>query len=490
VNIPLSVDRMSPAPIHHQVYDALRTAILGGRLAPGTRVPSTRQLARRLDIARTTVMSAYEQLVADGYLEARPGACTSVARDLPSDLTITRERHMANAVAAAPRINRRTAVLVEQSATFAAAQHTVAYNFRRPFTPAVDVFPLKEWRRLVTEHWSKSTPTSLTGIDPAGVPELRRELTSYVRITRGIECDPEQIIITTGSEQAIDVLSKIVLEPGDRVAIEDPSNVGIQYLFKSHDAELLPIPVDCDGFVVEELLAVGGRQPVLVHVMPTHQYPTGVMLSLRRRLDLLQWAQANRALIIEDDYSSEFSYEGATLESLQALDSAGVVAYLGTFTKVLNASIQIAYLIVPPSLVPAARATHRLIARQAEVVHQRVLARFMQEGGLSRYLRRLQRVHVNRRNALVQALRGTFGDGVVIGPSASGLQVHVRWPDHAITPDLLDRLEEAGVGVAPVQPLYQRPPDVDSGVVMAFASLGEAQIRAGVTALGKVLRVG
>jgi GntR family transcriptional regulator/MocR family aminotransferase len=490
VSIPISIDRMSPVPIHRQLYDVLRAAILNGKLAPAARVPSTRQLARRLTVARTTVMTAYEQLIADGYLETRHGAWTSVARDLPDDLTIDGGRHRAYAGGAAPRITRRAAGLVACAGGIAVPPQDIAYNFRRPFTPAVDVFPVKEWRRLVIEHWSRSGPMALSTLDPVGVPALRHELIGYVRMTRGIDCDADQILITTGSEQAIDLLSRIMLEPGDRVAIEDPSNLTVRYLYESHDADLLPIAVDGDGFVVDELRSVRGRQPTIVHVMPTHQYPTGVMLSLRRRLELLHWAKTHRALIVEDDYASEFGYEGATLESLQALDTAGVVAYLGTFTKVLSPTIQIGYVILPPSLVPAARAAHRMWARQAEVVHQCVLARFMHEGGLSRYLRRLQRVHVARRNALVRALAETFGEEVVIGPATSGLQIQVRWPALVFGPDLINRLEAAGVGVAAVRPLYQRPPDTDSGVVMSFASMDEARIRSGIAVLAEVLRTG
>jgi GntR family transcriptional regulator/MocR family aminotransferase len=208
---------------------------------------------------------------------------------------------------------------------------------------------------------------------------------------------------------------------------------------------------------------------------------------LRRRLELLQWARTHHALIVEDDHASEFSYDGATLESLQALDPAGVVAYLGSFTKILNPSIQIGYLIVPPALAAAAKAVHRLAARQSEVVHQQVLTRFMHEGRLARHLRRLQRVHIARRDTLVQALRETFGDDVTIGPATSGFQVHVRWPGREITPALLDRLEDEEVGVIPVHPLYQRQATANSGLVMAFASLDEPRIRAGVSILGKVL---
>jgi GntR family transcriptional regulator / MocR family aminotransferase len=327
----------------------------------------------------------------------------------------------------------------------------------------------------------------LTDSDPAGVPELRHELTGYVRTGRGIECDADQIIITTGSEQAIDVLCRIVLNRGDRVAIEDPSSAQVQYLYRSHVTDLLPIPVDGNGFVVDELRAVRSRPPALVHVMPSHQYPTGVTLSLRRRLELLKWAQAHRALIVEDDYASEFGYDGVTLESLQALDPAGVVAYLGSFTKVFGPTIRIGYIIVPPALVPAAKTVHRLTARQAEVVHQWVLARFMRDGGLARHLRRLRRVHAARRDALVAALRDTFGDDVVIGPSTSGYQICVRWPQRPATPALVERLEAAGVGVVPTDPLYARASGADGGVLMSFASLEQDVIRAGVAALGTVL---
>ncbi|MFG1626138.1 PLP-dependent aminotransferase family protein [Kribbella sp. NPDC049227] len=478
---------MAAVPIHRQLYDVLRTAILSGKLAPGSRVASSRQLARQLHVARTTVMTAFDQLIADGYLEARHGAWTSVAHNLPADLTFERGRLRSYSADATPRITARAADLVARSATFTAFQDDVPYNFCRPFMPAVDVFPAKQWRRLVIEHWSRSTPDDLARVNPVGVPALRHELTGHLRTTRGIDCDPGQIIITTGSEQAVDVLARIMLEPGDRVAIEEPSNVTVRQLFRSHGAGLVPVRIDRDGLVVDDLVHAPGRPPVLVHVMPAHQYPTGVMLTLRRRLDLLQWARQYRALIVEDDHASEYSYEGATLESLQALDSAGVVAYVGTFTKMLNPSIQIGYLIVPPSLIAAARAAHRLATRQAETVQQHVLARFMHEGGLTRHLRRLQRVHRSRRDTLMQALHETFGDDVVIGPATSGLQLHVRWPGRSVTTEVMDEWQRVGVAVGAVRPLYQRAVAADCGVVMSFASLHEAQIVAGVAILGKAL---
>lgn len=480
------IDRMSSVPVYRQLYECLRSAILGGRLAPGTRVPATRALAHRLGVARTTVLTAYDQLVADGYLESRVGAWTSVARNLPRDLTPDPKRPGERVV---PKTNDNAAWVVDPFIINKGPEYgELAYDFRG-IVPALDAFPVHEWARLVSERWHSMTPHSMVEFPQAGDLALRHAITDYVRTTRGIECDVEQVIITTGSEQAIDILLKIILTPGDRVAIEEPSHPLVRNVFRAHGAELVPVPVDKDGLVVDALSTMEGRSPSLVYLTPTHQYPTGTMLSLARRIDLLRWAATRRVLVFEDDYHSELSYEGASLEALHALDAAGVVAYLGTFTKVLNPSIQISYLIAPRSLVMAATAAQRIIARQSDVIHQAVLAKFIRRGDLSRHLRRLRRIHIARRDALVGALRDHFGESVIIGPARTGLHVHVRWPHHPITAEQLDRFRAVGVGVMPVRPMYVRAPEFDPGVVMTFASLTERQITDGIAALAAALRI-
>lgn len=490
MSLPIDIDRGSPVPIHRQVYDSLRLAILGGRLAPGTRIFATRQLAQQLGIARTTVMAAYEQLLADGYLEARVGAWTSVARNLPIGATAAGHipRRVRSSVGT-PEINSTASWIVRSAGSYDRIfeAESAPHNFRRLFTPAVDVFPVNEWRQLVAEYWREVTSAALVDYDPVGDQSLRRAIAKHVQTTRGIECGVDQILVTTGSSQAIDILAKVILEPGDSVAVENPSLVGMQNVFKACGAELVPIPVDAEGLVVESLRR-GRPAPALVHVTPTHQFPTGVVLSLSRRLALLRWAADHRVLVVEDDNDSDLSYEGGTLEALQALDTAGVVAYLGTFSKVLNPSLQISYLIAPPPLVHAAVAAYRVTARQSEIIHQAVLAKFMATGGFARHLRRLRRIHMARRNALLQDLHEAFGGDVVVGPIRSGLQVHARWPTYPLTTRRLQHIDDAGVAILPVRPMYLTDPDADPGAILAYANLTRRQIRHGVEALAAAIR--
>ncbi|HZC73849.1 MAG TPA: PLP-dependent aminotransferase family protein [Jatrophihabitans sp.] len=486
--MPIDIDRAAPRPIHRQIYEWLRTAILGGDLASGIRLPPTRQLAAQLGVARSTVTAAYEQLIADGYLDARVGAWTSVARSLPADVTVAARPDRTYGASASPVLNR-AARWVEEWARTVDEPMRVEFRHRlnRALTPAVDAFPVDEWRRLVVDYWRTANRASLIDFSPAGDLDLRREIMHFVRTTRGIECGIGQIIITNGMEQAIDNLARILLEPGDRVAIEDPTPTRFRNLFRSHGAKVVPVPVDADGLRVDVLTSLRGPAPALVYLTPTHQVPTGAVLSLRRRLDLLRWAAEQRTLLIEDDYDSELTYEGGVIEALQALDKAGVVAYVGTFTKVLNPAIQIGYLIVPAPLVHAVAAIQRMTARPTEVSHQAVLARFIAEGGMARHLRRLRRVHLIRRDAMLDALQREFGDDVDVGPARSGLQLHVRWRNVRFTDEVITSVLESGVGVLPVRPMYMVAPHRDPGLVLAYASCTPNEIYKGVRALAEVL---
>ena len=364
----------------------------------------------------------------------------------------------------------------------------VPYDFGRLTIPAIDTFPLDRWRRLVAARWRATSSEDLVWFPPAGDLGLRRAISGHVRLTRGIECDASQVIITTGSDSAIDILTRTILEPGDRVGIEDPARLAALHVFKAAEVELIPIPVDQDGVVVECLGDIRGNPPSIVHVTPTHQHPTGATLSLRRRLALLSWAATERVVIIEDDFDSEFGYESVDLDALHALDRSGVVAYVGTFAKVLHPAIEIGYMIVPPALVSAVIARYYTTARQVERVEQAALAIFMRQGEFARHLRRLRRVHRARRDALVNALKQAFGDGVVIGPARSGLTVHVRWPEYPVTTKLLERARSAGVTLASVRPMCIQRPETDPGVVMGFASLSEQHIHDGVETLARVLQ--
>jgi GntR family transcriptional regulator/MocR family aminotransferase len=325
--------------------------------------------------------------------------------------------------------------------------------------------------------------------DTGGDADLRDAVRQHVRTTRGIDCDSDQIIITTGSQQGVEIIAQIALEPGDRVAIEDPSFVIIQNVLRVHGAVLSPVPLDAEGLRID-LFADGpprGGRPKLVYTTPTHQLPTGVTLSPSRRRQLIDWAVSRRALVIEDDGDADLSYDSSPPEAMFTMDDHGAVVYLGNFTRVLNPSIQISYMIVPPALADAVSKAHRLIARQTDIINQAALAKFISSGSFARHLRRLRRVHTARRDRLIRSLRDCFGDHVEIGPHGYGLHVWARWPACELDDEVVSRVRAAGVSMMLVRPMCIAPIDRDPGVVLAYASLTEQEIEEGVRALSTSL---
>lgn len=358
----ISVDRSSAAPLHRQLYEGLREAILSGRLSAGALLPSTRELAAGLGVSRNTATSAYAQLLAEGYLEGRVGSGTYVARSLPDDLLRARsgpggEPGGAGAEVALSRRGR----LLAATPTTTARDAGPARAFR-PGIPALDAFPFGLWRRLESRFWRRPPPGLLGYGDPAGYGPLRAGISAYLRAARAVRCSPEQVIVVSGSQQALDLAARVLLDPGDAAWVEEPGYAGARAALLGAGARLVPVPVDEEGLDV----AAGARlgpDARLVHVTPSHQYPLGATMSLARRLELLGWARRSGAWVLEDDYDSEYRYAGRPLEALQGLDAEGRVIYVGTFSKVLFPSLRLGYLVLPPDLVDAFAAARELTDR-------------------------------------------------------------------------------------------------------------------------------
>jgi len=342
IPVTLPLDARSGATLQRQVYDGLRAAILAGRLRPGTRLPSTRSLAADLAVARNTVTAAFGQLVAEGYAEARVGAGTVVARALPDDLTNVAGRlALDNGAAPArnrPRISRR-------GRSLSAARACCDVPTLRPFQPgwpALDQVPLDLWWRLAMRVGRRLGRELLGHGDPAGYPPLRKAIAEYVAVSRGVRCADEQVVVTSGSQQALFLAAQLLLDPGDAAWVEDPAYPGTVNALRAAGARLVPIPVDAEGIDVRFGEA---RQPAprVVAVTPSHQYPLGVTMTLARRLELLRLARRARAWVLEDDYDSEFRYSSRPIPALQGLDQDGRVIYLGTFSKTLFPALRLGY---------------------------------------------------------------------------------------------------------------------------------------------------
>ena len=480
--------RGASGSLHRRVYHALKAMIRAGRLGPAARLPSTRALAKDLGVSRNTVMLAYEQLSAEGYLVSRHRAATSVAgaalppRMVPATSGPRREP--------APRISAYARHLIADPALpplgSPAGRPGLRYDFRYG-SPAVDEFPREIWRRLLAARARRASREAFGYASPAGHRPLRDALSEYLGRARGVSCDAERVVIVNGSQQALDLVSRVLLDPGDGAVVEEPHYPGATVPFEAAGARLIRVPVDADGLDTARLPPAGARAR-LAYVTPCHQFPTGVIMPLERRLALLRWASRVGAWVVEDDYVSEFRYEGHPLEALQSLDRDGRVIYVGSFSKTLFPALRVGYLVLPRPLVRPFLAAKWVADRFSAPLAQEALTDFITSGQFERYLRRAGARNASRRQALIEALRQHFGSRVEIAGENTGVHL-VVWIDDLRPRDLaavIARAARAGVGVYSIAPSYALSPP-RAGLLFGYAALTEAEIRAGIRRLAEVL---
>lgn len=473
LDLPLTLET-SGVPLHRALYDALRKAILEGRLEAGARLPSSRELAHQLSVARGTVVAVFEQCIGEGYLATRAGSGTFVATELP-DAWFKAKR----APAAGPRGARAEPHLSRWARSLDASPFPmVTPRASRPFRahiPDVGAFPRGEWARLVARRARQSSASLLTDIDPHGYRPLREALADHLRLARGVVCSTEQVIITPSVQQALDLTARLVLDPGDRAWIEDPAYAGARASLEAAGASVVPIPVDDRGLDVAHGIAcaVDAR---LAYVTPAHQAPLGVTLSLERRLTLLGWARSRGAWIFEDDYDSEFRYEGRPLPALQGLDRAGVVLHAGSFSKTLFPSLRLAYVIVPEALLDRFVAAKSIVDRFTPPFAQAVLADFLVEGHFGRHLRRMRELYAERRAALLDALASELGDGLEVIGANAGLDVSAWLPSGVDDRAAVRALEGASIEACALS-LQAINPLARGGVLLGFAAFSPARLR-------------
>ncbi|MBO0727290.1 MAG: PLP-dependent aminotransferase family protein [Blastocatellia bacterium] len=504
MDLPITLDQRSATPLHKQLYDELRRAILTGRLKPGERVPSTRGLSLSLGVSRATVTQSYEQLLSEGYLRATTGSGTFVGCELPDELlkTLPVEKFRPASLLRETE-SQETRRQIELSCYGASIADPDPFEpcqlIEAPINfstcrPALDEFPLQEWRRLTLKHYRAKDHSMLnyTGESP-GYEPLREAIAGYLRHARAVKCDADQVVIVNGAQQALDLISKILINRGDRVAIENPGYLGARRVFQAHGAELLPAPVDESGIVVDALNSRSKSGLKLVYVTPSHQFPTGVTLTLPRRLDLLCWAEKTGAMIVEDDYDSEFRFGSRPIPSLQGLANGDSVIYVGTFSKVLFPSLRAGYLVAAPSLARFFTRAKWLTDLQTPAIEQRVLADFINEGHLERHLRRMRTIYDNRRQTLVRALETHFGDRVTILGENAGMSLMIRLRSEMNDHEIERRALESGVGLLSARHYYlgeERPNNADNTVefLLGYAGMNERRIREGARRLAKILK--
>ncbi len=475
------LDRESETPLYLQLDSQIRAAVLSGALAPGARLPATRQLARDLGISRLTVQNTYEQLVSEGFLTARVGAGTFVAEIPPEDLPppaadLDRAGHPLGA-----RLSERGRRI---SKTWAATRIGMTGPFR-PGVPAADLFPLRAWSAL----WSKALKQmgrELFGYGPpGGHAPLRDAIAAHLRDARGVSCEPDQVIVTAGAQQSFALTALALLDSGDLAWGEDPGHAAGRDVLTAFGVSVASVPIDAEGLD----LATARREhpdPRLIFVTPSHQHPLGVTMSLRRRLELLQFAQRAGAWVLEDDYDSEFRYAGRPLPALQGLDTADTVIYAGSFSKVLYPSLRLGYVVAPPDLIEPFRSAQTVLSQGTPYLPQVVLAEFMREGRLAAHIRRMRAAYAERQSLLVACLRREAGGLLEVEPTDAGMHLMAWLPDGMDDMAASQALWDAGIEAIPLS-IYCVRPYPRNGLLLGFTGVPPGQIAPNVSKLVETL---
>lgn len=473
----MSVDRSRP--LVPQLHEQLKARILSGQLAAQARLPTTRALAGALGLSRNTIVRVYEQLLDEGYIKGRTG-----------DGSYVSELHGASAHAPKPAEPMRMpdGPLWQRLQAYEPARmpEGPARAFRYGM-PALDLFPAEVWSRLHARFWRHPASRTLGYSDPAGLPRLRRQVADYLSHARGLHCEPEQVIITTGSQQAISLAALALLRAGDRVATESPGYRAAAAALGLRGNAVLRVPLDEQGLRVAALEALGPCR--LVYVTPSHQFPSGVTMTPSRRLELLDWARRHDAYVIEDDYDGEYRYTGVPLAPLAALDASGRTLYVGTFSKLLFPGLRLGYLLAPPGWAETLARLRAVLDRHSGIADQHVLADFIEQGHFLRHVRRVRRAALTRRDALLDCWQRTFGQALPLCPVAAGL--HALLPLESPTQEALHlRLaEQQGIELGALRQIGAVPAASQlAGLVLGFAPVPEAQIRSAVQTLARAWR--
>jgi GntR family transcriptional regulator / MocR family aminotransferase len=478
-------------PIYQQIYRALRAAILSGALPPHTRLSSTRSLAQEAGVSRNTVVIAYEQLLAEGYIVGQLGSGTFVAPEIPDVAhTVVERTRIADAADDASAYDcsaYATRARMAPSPVMKRRMSAIRYDFRYGL-PDLEAFPFDIWRKLLARHLRATAAEPLMYGAPEGSMRLREAITGYVRRARGVQCDPDQVVVVNGSQQALDLIARTLIDPDDVLVIENPNYLGAREVFIAAGARLVPGLVDEDGLNIDRLPALA-RRARLIYVTPSHQFPTGAIMPIARRLALLAWAATHGSYVVEDDYDSEYRYEGRPIEAMQSLDRNGRVIYVGTLSKILFPALRLGYLVLPKPLIDVFRTIKYLSDRHTASLQQDVVTEFVAQGHFERHLRRTRKRNAQRRVALLHALDREFGDAVSVQGANAGLHLLAWFRNRAPedTEEIVARAEQAGVGVYPVTPYYlDRPPA--AGLMLGYAALNVSDIDTGITRLAEHLR--
>ncbi|MBA2681626.1 MAG: PLP-dependent aminotransferase family protein [Ktedonobacteraceae bacterium] len=497
--LSIMLDPTASKPLYRQLYDKLRHAILLGELAGGTRLPSTRAFARNLGISRATIMIAFEQLLYEGYIYGEVGSGTYVKHVLPDDLLQSPSIKDKKQQPAGGEVQEQrgekgpTGELSQRGKIIAATemaplkywQGTVQHQTFQPGLPALREFPFKLWGQLEARHWRHASEEMFGYSDPAGYRPLRNEIAAYVQAARSVKCDAEQVIIVAGSQQAINLATQLLIDPGDKVWVEEPCYLGARGALLSSGAKLVPVPIDEEGMQVARGIE-RCNQARLAYVTPSHQFPLGKTMSLARRLALLQWARHTGSWILEDDYDGEYRYAGKPLASLHGLDTTERVIYIGTFSKVMFPALRLGYLVVPPQLVDPFRAARAAADRQSNIIDQLVLTDFMLQEHFARHVRRMRALYEERQQLLVEQSKRLLSGLLTINPAEAGMHLVGRLAPGIDDVHAAKKIATRRVVTNPISKYYLEHPDL-SALVLGYAAFNEQEIQQGVEQVAIVL---
>ncbi|MGD1081390.1 MAG: PLP-dependent aminotransferase family protein [Candidatus Sulfotelmatobacter sp.] len=468
----IAVNRKVPKALHRQIYDSYRTAIVDGSLRPGQRIPSTRVLASELGVSRFPVLNAYAQLLAEGYFESRVGAGTVVSSSIPDPPTSS---ELTGAPFAARRsgprpVARRCSILPP----FEGRPWQLSWGAFVVGQIAYHQFPLQIWSNLVARRCRNMDAKSFHYPDQIGSGALRETVATYLRTARSLHCEAEQVMIVSGSQQALEMSARVLLDPGSRVWVEEPGYRLARDVFALAGGRSVPVPVDMEGLDVAAGIQQASKARAAL-VTPSHQFPLGVTMSATRRLQLLEWAQSSGAWIIEDDYDSEYRYEGMPIASLQGLDANARVIYIGTFSKVLFPSLRLGYMVIPADLVDRFRAVRRAMDLGPPSFYQEVLAEFIAEGHFARHIRRMRVLYRERANVLIDSLNKDLGGMVEVFGGEAGMHLAVTLKDGSRDLEIAQRAARQNLWLWPLSPSYLGD-GVRQGFILGFGSTEVAEI--------------
>lgn len=478
------LDRNARRSLQRQIYDSFRAGIMERRLRPGQRIPSTRALAAELGISRFPVLNAYAQLLAEGYFESRVGAGTVISKFL-TDPAPSNDRSPARSAATGSGQRR----VAHRTSTVTAPRNSPWLQGFGAFCVgqvAFDQFPVPVWSRIVARLCRRmNTKTAHYG-EVSGARPLREAIATYLRTSRSLRCEPDQVVIVSGSQQALELTARVLLDPGSRVWIEEPGYGLAREVFTLAGCRLVPVPVDSEGLNVAAGIRLC-RKARAAFVTPSHQYPLGVIMTAARRFRLLEWAQATGAWIIEDDYDSEYRYGSMPIASLQGLDANARVVYIGTFSKVLFPALRLGYVVIPPDLVEPFRAVRRVIDLAPPTFYQEVLAEFIVEGHFARHIRRMRGLYSERREALVEAIQSELGPAVEMLGGEAGLHLTITTSARS-DEEMAQRAAQQKLWLWPLSRNYIGSGNgVRPGFVLGFGNVDMKEIRPAVRKLRNLL---